>query len=188
VVAGGLAGAAGRGRDAMSAAMAGAAALTRLPGIGPLRHGNYRGNPNLAPRCGARARTTGCPCRAPAMRNGRCRLHGDKCTGPRTADGMARMFAANTTHGRYGAASAAVRAERRNVRIVVARSLVLFAAVRLEKWLPADIAARLRQSTPELSYLKHPSQVAFEAECAAIPYAVRGGGKDGGGWPGQARP
>ena len=41
------------------------------PRTGPLRSGNPRGNPNLAPRCGAKARTTGCPCRAPAMPNGR---------------------------------------------------------------------------------------------------------------------
>jgi hypothetical protein len=43
---------------------------------GPLRSGNPRGNPKLAPRCGAKARTTGCPCSAPAMPNGRCRIHG----------------------------------------------------------------------------------------------------------------
>jgi hypothetical protein len=30
----------------------------------------------LHPRCGAYARTTGRPCRAPAMANGRCRMHG----------------------------------------------------------------------------------------------------------------
>jgi hypothetical protein len=32
-----------------------------------LRNGNPRGNPSLAPRCGAKARTTGCAGRAPAM-------------------------------------------------------------------------------------------------------------------------
>ena len=31
-----------------------------------------------AVRCGAHARTTGNPCRSPAMRNGRCRMHGGK--------------------------------------------------------------------------------------------------------------
>jgi len=31
-----------------------------------------------APRCGAHARTTGQPCRSPAMKNGRCRMHGGK--------------------------------------------------------------------------------------------------------------
>ena len=34
-----------------------------------------------SPRCGAKTRS-GTPCKAPAMRNGRCRLHGGKSTGP----------------------------------------------------------------------------------------------------------
>jgi hypothetical protein len=34
-----------------------------------------------AKRCGAYARTTGKPCKAPAMPNGRCRMHGGKSTG-----------------------------------------------------------------------------------------------------------
>lgn len=72
---------------------------------GPLRNGNRRGDPNLAPRCGAKARTTGCPCRAPAMQNGRCRLHGGKATGPRTAAGLARLAATHTKHGGYSKAS-----------------------------------------------------------------------------------
>lgn len=33
------------------------------------------------PRCGAHCRTTGEPCRNPAMKNGRCRMHGGKSTG-----------------------------------------------------------------------------------------------------------
>jgi hypothetical protein len=70
------------------------------PGDGP--RGWRRGNPDLqlASRCGARARTTGCPCRAPAMANGRCRMHGGCSTGPVTPEGMTRMTAAQTTHGR----------------------------------------------------------------------------------------
>jgi hypothetical protein len=58
--------------------------------LGPLRNGNPRGNPNLAPRCGAKARTTGCPCRAPAMPNGRCRMHGGNCRGPATPESLPR--------------------------------------------------------------------------------------------------
>ena len=69
---------------------------------GPLRNGNPRGNPNLAPRCGAKNRA-GNPCCAPAMANGRCRLHGGKCTGPRTEKGKADFKAAHTKHGRYTA-------------------------------------------------------------------------------------
>ena len=33
------------------------------------------------PRCGAFARTTGEPCKTPAMPNGRCRMHGGQSTG-----------------------------------------------------------------------------------------------------------
>jgi hypothetical protein len=54
------------------------------------------------PRCGARTRS-GVGCKAPAMRNGRCRMHGGKSTGPRTKDGLERMRAANTRHGGYAA-------------------------------------------------------------------------------------
>ena len=43
-----------------------------------------------APRCGARTRN-GVACRSPAMPNGRCRLHGGKSTGPKTAEGLERM-------------------------------------------------------------------------------------------------
>jgi hypothetical protein len=52
-----------------ASAEAGVAAATVR--TGPLRNGHHRGDPNSAPRCGARARTTGCASRAPAMANGR---------------------------------------------------------------------------------------------------------------------
>lgn len=35
----------------------------------------------FSPRCGAQTRQ-GTPCQAPAMPNGRCRMHGGKSTGP----------------------------------------------------------------------------------------------------------
>ena len=35
----------------------------------------------LHPKCGAYARTTGKPCKNPAMKNGRCRMHGGKSSG-----------------------------------------------------------------------------------------------------------
>lgn len=69
---------------------------------GPLRNGNPRGNPNLAPRCGARTRL-GLACRSPAMANHRCRMHGGRSTGPRTEQGLARLRAARTVHGMYSA-------------------------------------------------------------------------------------
>jgi hypothetical protein len=49
---------------------------------------------NAAPRCGARSKRTGKPCRAAAMPNGRC-----KSTGPRTPEGLERSRRANWKHG-----------------------------------------------------------------------------------------
>lgn len=46
------------------------------------------------PRCGATRKQDGGICQAPALRNGRCKLHGGKSTGPKTAEGRARIAAA----------------------------------------------------------------------------------------------
>ena len=65
---------------------------------------------------------SGKPCGSPAMANGRCRLHGGKSTGPRTAEGLERMRRAKTKHGLYSAESLqlmrAVRTLRRDARRV----------------------------------------------------------------------
>jgi len=73
-----------------------------------LRNGNAQGDPNNAPRCGAKTRN-GTPCRAPAMANGRCRMHGGRSTGPRTLKGLERSRKANWKHGYYSAESIALR-------------------------------------------------------------------------------
>lgn len=88
------------------------------PGLGRLKNGNPAGDFRLAPRCGAKTRA-GDPCRQPAMANRRCRLHGGKATGPRTAAGRARCAAARVVHGERTATVRAIRAEtRRAVRAV----------------------------------------------------------------------
>jgi len=69
-----------------------------------LRNGNPQGNPQDAPRCGAKT-GKGTLCMGPAMRNGRCRMHGGKSTGPRTPEGLERCRKANWRHGHYSAAS-----------------------------------------------------------------------------------
>ena len=56
-----------------------------------------------ARRCGAYARTTGQPCRGPAMKNGRCRMHGGKA-------------GRKPTHGRY---TKAAIVERHEVRAIL---------------------------------------------------------------------
>ncbi len=64
----------------------------------------------LTPLCpGQSGKRTRLPCRAPAMPNGRCRMHGGASTGPRTAEGVARITAARTRHGLHGAEMRDVR-------------------------------------------------------------------------------
>ena len=93
---------------------------------GRLRNGATPGDFLSAPRCGARTRAGGC-CRQPAMRNGRCRMHGGLSTGPRTAEGRARCAAARRTHGFY---SAEIVALRRAGTAYCRRMDALFAALR----------------------------------------------------------
>ena len=71
---------------------------------------------NAAPRCGARSKRAGKPCRGAAMPNGRCKVHGGKSTGPRTPEGLERSRRANWKHGYY---SSEVKAERSRVRTAV---------------------------------------------------------------------
>ena len=52
-------------------------------------------------RCGAKTRS-GTPCaKYPINGKRRCRLHGGLSTGPKTAEGKARIAAAQLKHGRY---------------------------------------------------------------------------------------
>jgi len=86
--------------------------------------------PARAP-CGARTRA-GHLCKAAAMRNGRCRMHGGASTGPRTSEGLARLRAARTRTGLYTAemvelrrALAALGREARKAQECVSYSAVL---------------------------------------------------------------
>ena len=90
---------------------------------GWLRNNNPVGDFLKAPRCGAKTRQ-GTPCRGPAMRNGRCRMHGGGSTGPKTADGIERIRRASTTHGRR---TQAAQRERREVRLLVKQARALLA-------------------------------------------------------------
>jgi hypothetical protein len=75
---------------------------------GWLKNENRPGNPNSAPRCGAKTRRSKA-CQAPAMPNGRCRMHGGASTGPRTAEGLARSRRARWKHGLYSAQTRAMQ-------------------------------------------------------------------------------
>ena len=83
-----------------------------------LRNGNPQANPNNAPRCGAKTRK-GTTCRAPAMTNGRCRMHGGKSTGPRTPEGLERSRKANFKHGFY---SVELLEERKFIKQLLCKS------------------------------------------------------------------
>jgi hypothetical protein len=89
---------------------------------GWLKNGNPPGDFSKAPRCGAQNRR-GKPCRCPAMRNGRCRLHGGLSTGPRTPEGIARLRAANTKHGLHSARMVVLRTAGRT-RLSALRQLI----------------------------------------------------------------
>jgi hypothetical protein len=82
------------------------------PRRGWLKNGNPPGDFLKAPRCGARTRR-GALCQCPAMRNGRCRIHGGLSTGPKTPEGRERSRMGPFKHGRY---SKAVREEERRIR------------------------------------------------------------------------
>src|SRR5271154_6002927 len=114
-------------------------------GAGTLGGDRPRGNPNLAPRCGAKTRA-GVACQAPGMANGRCRIHGGTSTGPRTAEGLARSAAARTTRGTYAAAN---WARDRYFRVLACRMRVFCAAKRVLAYLPPALAARLATTPAE---------------------------------------
>ena len=67
---------------------------------GWLKNNNPPGDLSKAAKCGARNRH-GLPCRGPAMKNGRCKNHGGKSTGPKTFDGKYRSQRARLVHGEY---------------------------------------------------------------------------------------
>jgi hypothetical protein len=56
--------------------------------------------PESKETCGAKTRR-GTPCPSAAMKNGRCRMHGGKSTGPRTSEGLERSRKARWKHGLY---------------------------------------------------------------------------------------
>ena len=107
--------------------------------------GRPRGNPNLAPRCGAKTRA-GLACQAPGMANGRCRIHGGASTGPRTPKGLASLAAAHTTGGTYAAAN---WIRDRYSRVLACRIRLFCAAKLLRAYLPPALAARLATTPPE---------------------------------------
>ena len=96
---------------------------------GILKNGNPPGDFAKAPRCGAKTRQ-GSPCRAPAMLNGRCRMHGGTSTGPTSAEGLERCRQARWIHGGY---SRGAREEQRRFREVVEAATAAIDQLRMQK-------------------------------------------------------
>jgi len=81
-------------------------------------------------RCLAKTRK-GTPCQNPAVKDkSRCRMHGGKSTGPRTAEGKARVVAANTKHGRRSAAHVS------RIRFINAELRRITKALKAEGYIP----------------------------------------------------
>ncbi len=91
------------------------------------------------PRCGAETRD-GCACRQPAMKNGRCRLHGGKSTGARTPAGRRRVQTARFVHGRRTAAVIGLR----SAAAAVTRGLAWMAELARKPPLGMGSIARIR--------------------------------------------
>jgi hypothetical protein len=94
-------------------------------------------------------------------------MHGGASTGPRTADGLDRLRAARTTHGRYAAPQ---RTRARYVLTADRRARVRQAALRDQAHLTASIRARLHANPPELADppLPPPGHTLSRAQHAAI--------------------
>jgi hypothetical protein len=142
---------------------AGAAATAPLR-RGRLKNGNPSGDYLAAPRCGAKTRA-GCACRQPAMKNGRCRLHGGKSTGARTAEGRHRARTARLVHGRRTAAVIGLR----SAAAAVSRRLAWMTGLARE--LSAGHGVDRSDSTPSLGQAGVP---AYEFEMQWPPCS-RGG-------------
>ena len=66
---------------------------------GWLKNSNPPGDFSKAPRCGARTRAGG-HCRAPAMKNGRCRMHGARAPDPAPPEGLEQDQLNNKQHAK----------------------------------------------------------------------------------------
>jgi hypothetical protein len=95
-------------------------------------------------------------------------MHGGRSTGPRTEAGRARIAAAHTIHGQYGAKQ---RARDRSILSQTRRCRVYCAALQCLDRLPRELAARLGQSPPELQMPPYPATGITAAEDRAMQRA-----------------
>jgi hypothetical protein len=71
---------------------------------------------NDAPRCGAKTRPTGQPCKHLARKgSGRCRLHAGRSTGPKSAAALSALKTKMTKHGWFSQEAVAARKKQRAI-------------------------------------------------------------------------
>jgi hypothetical protein len=126
---------------------------------------------------------SGVCCRQPAMKNGRCRMHGGLSTGPRTAEGRARCAAARRSHGFYSAEMVALR---RAGAACCRRMDAIIASLRIRRTaghgvLPQDLRTATLGATPaqlaegRLSRRGRPSRTRRGPPHRAAPAATTAG-------------
>jgi hypothetical protein len=96
------------------------------------RHAKGLAAAEAVARCGARTRRGG-PCAAPAMPNGRCRMHGGASTGPRTEAGLERCRTAALKHGLRSTEAREAGRMRGEARRLAAGLRALLAELRSER-------------------------------------------------------
>lgn len=116
-------------------------------------------------QCGAKTRRN-TSCKQPAMSAGRCRLHGGKSTGPRTAEGKARSKMNALKHGHYTASAILAWKKIRDLRTAKATLLELRKSLAAEvQKLVSKITLEHKPATPDeiLKVL----QISFNMELSA---------------------
>ena len=73
----------------------------------------FRSTMKFKKQCGAHARSTGLPCKAKALPNGRCKLHGGLSTGPKSVEGKLAIGAATKARMAHGQLQKAHEGRRR---------------------------------------------------------------------------
>jgi hypothetical protein len=136
---------------------------------------------HLSPRCGAWTRR-GTPCRAPAMPNGRCRMHGG--TSPGAPRGNANAF----KHGRY---TAEAITRRREITVLIRGMRQVIERVIYGKSITEMAQALLPELVPVLAEIARDKDAPAAARVTAIntlwdraegkpKQSIEHGGKDGG--------
>jgi len=121
----------------------------------------------MAKECGARTRAGG-SCKAPAMGNGRCRVHGGKSTGPKDQ-------AANTNAVKHGFYSSALQPEERalyeRVQVGSLDDEIKLARVKLHRFVQRSGSLELQEMVDGALEVTRKMGMAYDHESESVqPY------------------